>query len=117
MEDINTIEKILRNKNNVIRESLNVYKCLKCEGTFPGRQIMKCPDKNCGGTMRFWRRISKDRIEDITSRRSARQCPVCMRIFYVWVEKCPYCSTMTLKGNISKKKNLMAQLFEYQMKK
>jgi len=116
-EEVKTVEKILRNKQNIIRESLDVYKCLKCEGTFPGKKQLYCPDKNCGGELRFFKRIPKERIEEITSRRAAKQCPKCMKIFYVWVDICPYCSTPTLKGNIAKKKSLMAKLFEYQMKK
>ena len=115
-EEVQTVSKILRNRHNVIRESLDVYKCLKCEGTFAGVKTLKCPDKNCGGELKFFKRIPKEKIEEITSRRAAKQCPKCMRMFYVWVDKCPYCSTPTLKGNITKKKSFFAKMFEYQMK-
>lgn len=114
---VQTVSKILRNKYNVIREGVDIYKCLKCEGTRAGKFIMVCPDPKCGGTMKFFKRIPQSKIEEITSRRAARQCPACMRTFYVWVEVCPYCSTNTLKGMIYKKKHIMAKLFDYQMKK
>lgn len=116
-EEIQTVSKILRNRNNVIREGVNIYKCLKCEGTHAGRQILVCPDRKCGGPMRFLKRIPQSRVEEITSRRAARQCPACMRMFYVWVENCPYCSGPTLKGHISNDKDPMRKFYDYQMKK
>src|SRR3990167_3154110 len=74
--------KILRNPFHVIREGVNIYKCNKCEGSYGGRQKLLCPDLKCGGTLRFWKRIPKEKVEEITSRRSATQCPKCMRMFY-----------------------------------
>jgi hypothetical protein len=107
-------EKILRNKYNVIREGVNIYKCNKCEGTYGGRQSVMCPDPHCKGTLRFWKRISREKVEDITSRRSARQCPKCMRFFYVWVEACPYCDgTPTLKGKILKKNDPLRKYYDF----
>ena len=116
-EEIQTVSKILRNKYNIIREGINIYKCLKCEGTRAGKEFTICPDPNCRGEMRFHRRISQRKVEEITSRRAARQCPSCMRTFYVWVEVCPYCSAKTFKGYITKRKSLMAKLFDYHMTK
>jgi len=115
-EQIQTVSKILRNRKNVIREHIDIYKCLKCEGTRAGRYIMTCPDPKCRGEMRYFKRIPRSRVEEITSRRAARQCPKCMRTFYVWVEFCPYCSTNTLKGSVVRRESLMAKLFDYQMK-
>lgn len=114
-KQIQTVSKILRNKYNIIREGVDIYKCGKCEGTHSGKPILVCPDRNCRGPMRFHRRIPQSKVEEITSRRAARQCPICMRIFYIWVEKCPYCSTTTLKGKISNNKDPRRKLYDYQM--
>jgi hypothetical protein len=111
-------DKILRNKYNAIREGVNIYKCNKCEGTFGGKQTLTCPDPKCRGTLKFWKRIPQEKVEEITSRRVARQCPKCMRLFYVWVEACPYCDgTPTLKGKITKKNDPLRKLYDYQMLK
>src|SRR3990167_3908685 len=105
--------KILRNPFHVIREGVNIYKCNKCEGSYGGRQRLLCPDLKCGGTLRFWKRIPKEKVEEITSRRSATQCPKCMRMFYPWVEACPYCDgTPTLKGKITRKNDPLRKLYD-----
>jgi hypothetical protein len=116
-KEIETAQKILRNKYNVIREGVNVYRCNKCEGTWAGKDIGICPDKNCRGELKFYKKIPKEKVEEITSRRVARQCPVCMKMFYPWVEVCPYCSQITIKGKIVKKDSLLAKIFEYKMLK
>lgn len=111
-----TIQKILKNKHNVIRESVNIYKCTKCEGTQAGKSNLVCNDKNCRGPMKFHRRIPKERVEEITSRRAARQCPKCMKVYYVWVEECPKCKTETLKGKLTNRdKDILAKIYEHQM--
>ena len=113
---VETVSKILRNKRNVIRERVNIYKCMKCEGTHAGKSVNTCSDRKCRGNMKFWRCIPQEKVEEITSRRAARQCPGCMKIFYVWVENCPYCSVTTLKGKIANKnKNKLAKLYEHTM--
>lgn len=110
--------KILRNKYNTIREGVNVYKCTRCEGTHAGKSKLRCNDPNCGGTYKFHKRIPQEKVEEIASRRAARQCPKCMKTFYVWVEQCPYCDgTPTLKGKITKKNDPLRKLYDYKMLK
>lgn len=115
--EVKTVQKILKNKHNVIREGVNIYKCIKCEGTQAGKSTLVCKDKNCRGQMKFLKRIPQEKVEEITSRRSARQCPSCMKLFYIWVESCPYCSTPTLKGKITRKDDRLAKMYEYKMHK
>jgi DNA-directed RNA polymerase subunit RPC12/RpoP len=69
---VQTVSKVLRNKYNVIREAVNVYKCARCENTYAGKSRMRCPDKNCNGELLFFKRIPQSKIEEITSRRAAR---------------------------------------------
>jgi hypothetical protein len=110
--------KVLRNRYHVIREGVNIYKCLKCEGTFGGKQSLICPDKNCRGTLKFWKRIPQSKVEEITSRRAARQCPKCMRYFYAWIETCPYCDgTPTIKGKITKRNDPLRKYFDFRFLK
>lgn len=110
--------KVLKNPYGAIREGVNIYKCTKCEGMHGGKYVTTCPDPKCRGPMKFHKRISKEKVEEITSRRSAMQCPKCMRMFYVWVEACPYCDgTPLLKGKITKKNDPMRKLYDFQMLK
>lgn len=114
--EVKTVQRILRNKHNVERYGVRIYKCGKCEGTeaFPKSTI--CKDRSCKGELFYHRTIPKEKVEEITSRRAARQCPSCMKLFYIWVESCPFCSTPTLEGRLlNKDKDKLAKLYEHRM--
>lgn len=118
-DDVQTVSRILNNRKNVIREGVDIYKCTTCEGTVPAPKSLYCKDKMCRGTLIFYKRIPQSRVEEITSRRAARQCPSCMKIYKMYVEKCPLCSGHPglIKGKVVRDKDKLAKMYEYQYTK
>lgn len=112
-ESIQTVSRVLKNRHNVIRERVRIFKCDKCEAQVAEPGTLICKDKNCRGTYLYHRTIPQSKVEEITSRRAARQCPRCMKMFYPWVEQCPYCNNPTIKGILADKKTRLAKMYEF----